>query len=337
MRHRFAIAVALLILLAALHARAQTTQKYWLFAYFREPATQGIYLAISRDGYHFTPLNHDQPWLKPAYPGELMRDVDITRGPDHMFRMVWTWGWHGDSFGYAESPDLIHWSAQREIPIMRNFPSTHNVWAPVIYWDASRGKWMVLWSSTIDNIGLGNRIYYSLTSDFHHFTIPSLFYDPGYVVIDAKIYHGAKKYYLIFKDQDVNPLRYQVRYATGLSYEGPWSQPSPPLTPSWSEGPSAIHAGREYIVYYDHYRAPMRYEGVESTDWIHWKSINDQIDLPAHCKHGSFLWISAAEAARLKDFQPRRPGAPASRGKGRSRIAGSGQAVGADGGNRFHP
>src|SRR5579875_108559 len=292
------ISAFLLLMMFVLPAslRAQSAKRYWLFAFFREPGTQGIYLAISSDGYHFTPLNDDKPWISPARPGEVMRDVYLTEGPDHIYRMVWTWGWHGHSLGYAESPDLIHWSRQRKIPVMLNFPAARNVWAPETYWDASRKQWILIWSSVVDNQGLGNRIYYSLTKDFHHFTIPDLLFDPGYPVIDATIYHGSESYYLVFKDQNVSPLRYQIRYAIGPSYEGPWTKPSPPITPSLSEGPSVLHVGKEFIVYYNHYREPIRYEGVESPDWKHWKSINRQMVLPAHCKHGSFLQISAQQA-----------------------------------------
>lgn len=305
MRLRLPLLAAFIAIFVALSAHAQPAQKSdWLFAYFRNPGTQGIYLAISSDGYHFTPLNHDQPWVKPQLPGGIMRDVYLTQGPDHIFRMVWTCGWHGHSLGYSQSSDLIHWSQQRKIPLMQNFPEARNVWAPETYWDAAKGKWIIVWSSAVDNIGFGNRIYYSLTKNFHHFTIPALLFDPGYVVIDATIYHGTGKYYLVYKDQNTHPLRYQVRYATGPSYTGPWSKSSEPITPMWSEGPSVVHVGKQYIVYYDHYRVPLRYEGVESTDWIHWKSINKKMALPPFSKHGSFLRISAAEAARLMAYKP---------------------------------
>ena len=67
----------------------------WLFVYFKEPGNQGIYFALSRDGYHYTPLNDGQPWVATTQAGELMRDVFLTRGPDGIFRMVWTWNWRG--------------------------------------------------------------------------------------------------------------------------------------------------------------------------------------------------------------------------------------------------
>ncbi|MHB1022924.1 MAG: glycoside hydrolase family 43 protein [Acidobacteriaceae bacterium] len=288
------LAVGLLLCQVALAKDA------YLFAYFKEPGNQGIYLALSRDGYHFTPLNDGQPWVKPEKPGEIMRDVFLTRGPDHQFHMVWTWNWKGQSLGYAESPDLMHWSAQKEVPIMTGIPATHNVWAPETYWDAAQRKWLLIWSSSMNGSSEGNRIWYSLTPDFKSFTTPKIFFDPGYVVIDATIYRGKKKDYLIFKDQTPDPLRYQVRYATGPTIEGPWSKIQAPLTEPWSEGPSAIKVGKEYVIYYDHYRAPhAQYEGVQSTDWQHWESINDRISFPDHCKHGSFLRITQKEAAIL--------------------------------------
>ena len=292
------VLIALTVFLIS--AASVYAQKAWVFAYFKEPGNQGIYLALSHDGYHYTPLNHGEPWVKPEQPGEIMRDVFLTRGPDSKFHMVWTWGWHGNSLGYAESPDLLHWSGHKQIAIMQDYPDVRNVWAPEIDWDAKQNKWLILWSSSMNGSEAGNRIYSSLTSDFTTFSKPAVFFDPGYVVIDATMFHSKKTYYLVFKDQTVDPLRYQVRFATGPSVEGPWKDIHAPLTESWSEGPSVIHVGNEFVVYYDHYRAPARYEAVQSTDWKHWESVNDRISLPEHCKHGSFLEVTPEEASRLE-------------------------------------
>lgn len=293
------IVLFLVIISACISVHAQ---KAWVFAYFKEPGDQGIYLALSRDGYHWTPLNDGQPWVKPEYPGEIMRDVFLTRGSENNFRMVWTWGWHGNSLGYADSVNLLHWSKQKQIAIMQSYPETRNVWAPEIYWDEKQGEWLILWSSSMNGDEEGNRIYFSMTRDFISFTKPAIFFDPGYVVIDATMFHWQKNYYLVFKDQTPDPLRYQVRYALGSAILGPWSDIHPPITESWSEGPSVVHVGNEFVVYYDHYRAPARYEAVQSTDWRHWESINDRISLPEHCKHGSFLEITPEEAQRLESW-----------------------------------
>jgi hypothetical protein len=297
---------------AAPNQPAQHAHGAWLFAYFQEPANQGIYLDLSRDGYHYMPLNDGQPWVVPAQPGELMRDVFLTRGPDSLFHMVWTWGWHGDSLGYASSPDLFAWSEQKEIPIMADFPETGNVWAPETYWDAQRKQWLIIWSSSMKDSNTGNHIWSALTSDFNTFSKPQIFFDPGYVVIDATIFHGrAGPYRLIFKQQTLDPLTYQERVATGPSLEGPWSGISGPINETWSEGPSAIQVGNRYIVFYDHYRAPRaRYEAVATLDWKHWKDITAQTALPAHSKHGSFLWITDEEAVRLLARHNVAPSAP---------------------------
>jgi len=282
-------------------AEAAEEQVAWLFAYFKEPGNQGIYLALSRDGSHYSPLNDGQPWIAPTHPGEIMRDVYLTRGPENHFHMVWTWNWRGNSLGYASSPDLLLWSEQKEIPIMKEFPATNNVWAPEIYYDSSQSKWLMIWSSSMKDSKVGNRIWSTLTPDFETFSQPTIFFDPGYVVIDATIFHGdTGPYRLIFKDQTQDPLSYQERVATGPTVEGPWSEISGPINESWSEGPSAIQVGNRYIVFYDHYRAPhARYEAVATTDWKHWEEITTQTALPAYCKHGSFLKITNAEAMRL--------------------------------------
>jgi hypothetical protein len=290
-------------------APGEPASEAYVFAYFKEPGSQGIYLALSRDGYTFTPLNDGQPWVKPEHPNEIMRDVFITREPnDEGFRMVWTWGWRGSSMGTASSKDLITWSPQEEIPIMEDFPTVRQVWAPETYWDTKAKDWLVIWSSSFGDprgdLPDGLRIWSSHTPDFKTFSKPALFFDHGFPVIDATMFHdhNRDKWYFVFKDQTTDPLRYAIRWTSGPTVEGPWGTLSGPITESWSEGPSVIQVGDKFIVYYDHYRAPRaRYEGVETTDWIHWTSVNDQMHLPEAAKHGSFFRVTDAEAQRLLD------------------------------------
>jgi len=297
------------ILAFAASAWAQDTivdaQGATVFAYFKEPGTQGIYLALSRDGYTFTLLNDGQPWIKPEFSGEIMRDVFVTRNPSgDGFRAVWTWGWKGSTLGTASSTDLMTWSSQAEVPIMKGIPSVHNVWAPETYWDANAKQWLLIWSSALSGSNDGNRIWAARTRDFVTFTKPSVFFDPGFVVIDATMFHrsfeGRQDWVFVVKDQSVDPLRYQIRWTSGPSVEGPWAPLSGPITESWSEGPSVIQVGSRWIVYYDHYRAPRaRYEGVETCDWIHWTSVNDKMHFPESAKHGSFFRVTDAEAQKL--------------------------------------
>src|SRR5689334_5338341 len=187
----------------------------YLFVYFREPATSGVYYALSDDGYHWEPLKGDRPWIPPQHPDELMRDPFLTRGPDSAFHMVWTWGWRTQRIGYAHSGDLVHWSEQREIPLMADTPGTNNVWAPEIYWNRERSHWIVIWSSTVRERTGGNRIYRATTKDFRTLSAPAIFFDPGYDVIDATILAAKGRYYLIFKDERKEPLNKYIKLATG--------------------------------------------------------------------------------------------------------------------------
>jgi len=270
-----------------------------LFVYFKEPANMGVFFATSNDGYHWQALNSGKPWVPIEHAGELMRDPFLTRGPDHEFHMVWTWGWRGQTMGYAHSPDLVHWSEQQEIPLMAGTPGTQNTWAPEIYWDAGKSKWLMIWSSTVAGRHEGNRIYSAMTADFKTFTQPEIFFDPGYMVIDATLLQTRGKYYLVFKDERLEPLHKQVKIAEGPSLEGPWTNISEALTESWSEGPSAVEVGSEYIIYYDHYRDPERCEAVRSSDLKRWTSVTDEMKLPEASKHGSFLKITEGERDRL--------------------------------------
>jgi hypothetical protein len=287
-------------------AADETAGGAYVFAYFKEPGTQGIYLALSRDGYTFKPLNDGQPWVKPEHPEELMRDVFITRTPEgDGFRMVWTWGWRGDSLGTTSSKDLMTWSPQEEVPIMKDFSTVRQVWAPETYWSARAKEWLVIWSSSFSDKPEGLRIWSARTKDFKTFSKPTMFFDRGFPVIDATMFHdhafhSHDKWYFVFKDQTTDPLRYAIRWTSGPTVEGPWGTLSGPITESWSEGPSVVKVGDKFIVYYDHYRAPRaRYEGVETTDWLHWTSVNDQMHFPDAAKHGSFFRVSDAEARRL--------------------------------------
>jgi len=180
-------------------SRSDDDQAY-LFSYFPGNGADGLHLAASRDGYHWEALRGGASFLAPAVgPTKLMRDPCIARGPDGLFHMVWTSGWNDTGIGYASSPDLLHWSGQRSLPVMAHEPGALNAWAPEVFYDAGHAHFLILWSSTIpgrfpdteaggDAAGdkkYDHRIYATTTKEFASFTPTRLFYDPGFSVIDA--------------------------------------------------------------------------------------------------------------------------------------------------------
>ena len=271
-----------------------------LFIYFREPANMGIFYATSDDGYGWKELHGGKPWIAIGQPGELMRDPFLTRGPDRQFHLVWTWGWRGQSIGYAHSADLVHWSEQREIPLMAGIAGTRNTWAPEIYWDRAMAEWRIVFSSVVEGRQEGNRIYSATTRDFRTVSRPEVFFDPGYAVIDATILQARGRYYMVFKDERNEPLHRWLEVASGPTLAGPWSGIGHAFTESWSEGPSVVRVGRQYIVYYDHYRDPKRYQAARSADFEHWTPMAEEVHFPEGCKHGSFLRITQKERRRIE-------------------------------------
>jgi hypothetical protein len=79
----------------------------YLFSYFyHQTAGDGLHLAWSRDGFAWEILGGDKSYLHPTVgENKLMRDPCLYRGPDGVFRLVWTTSWSGKTIGYASSKD----------------------------------------------------------------------------------------------------------------------------------------------------------------------------------------------------------------------------------------
>src|SRR5262245_24564498 len=169
-------------------------ENYYLLTSLRGNGDDGLHLSISTNGYHWRPVGNDRSFLKPEIGGyKLMRDPCLAQGPDGTFHLVWTTGWTADKgkvVGYANSKDLLNWSAQRALPVMDNEPNTRNVWAPEIFFDKTKSRWLIFWSSTIPgkfkqtdasgDDGYNHRFYFCTTSDFVTCSESRLFYDAGF-------------------------------------------------------------------------------------------------------------------------------------------------------------
>jgi hypothetical protein len=295
------------VLAAALALPASAEQ--FLFAYFIRNGERGVHFALSSDGFQWTALKNDEPWLPPAKPGELMRDPFIARGPDGKYHMVWTWDWTLPKIGYAWSRDLITWSEQREIPTFPGVAGVKNAWAPELWWDGRKGEWLVFWSATIEGRfpetagqarDKNHRIYVMRTRDFASFSEPAVFYDPGYPVIDATLFRKGAEVCMVFKDEREAPLKKFLQWTCAPDAAGPWAKPSEPFTGTWSEGPSVLKLGSEWLVYYDHYRDPAGYRALSTSDWKTWADATGRLQFPTGAKHGSFLRITDRDAERLR-------------------------------------
>ncbi len=280
----------------------------YLFTYFTKNGEDGLHLAYSTDGYRWEKLNQGHSYLKPTVGiSKLMRDPCAARGPDGVYRMVWTAGWNENEIGYASTTDFIHWSSEKSIPVMALEPTVRNTWAPELEWDAKRSEWLIFWSSTIpgkfpatagsSENDYNHRIYGTTTKDFERFAPTRLLYDPGFSVIDATFLNDGDRHYLIVKDETRNPPHKYLQLAPADDVEGPFGRLSAPFTPKgiWAEGPTAIKIGSDYLVYFDAYQTK-HYGAMRSRDLVHWEDVTTQMNFPdegtpVRMRHGTVIEV----------------------------------------------
>ncbi len=274
------------------------SKQAYLFTSFREPATAGLYLASSEDGYHWKDLGG--PYLKPeAGKSKIMRDPSIVKGKNDVYHMVWTTDWKGgDGFGYASSKDLIHWSEQQYIHVMKNEPEVVNVWAPEIFYDDEQDQYIIIWASTIpfryakgqEEEKNNHRMYYVTTKDFKTFSDTKLFFEPGFSVIDCVLLKRAKNDYVLVLKDNTRPMR-NIKVAFGKTPLGPFENISAPLTAYLSEGPTVLKKDNDWLIYYDNYGAK-NYQAIRTSDFKNFENVSSKIQLPEGHKHGTITTIS---------------------------------------------
>jgi hypothetical protein len=294
---------------AAVPAMDAAGERY-LFSYFKGNGEDGLHLAYSEDGLKWRALGGDSAFFKPTVGKEkLTRDPSIVRGPDGTYHMVWTAGWNEHGFGYARSRDLITWTNETYVPVMAYEPTALNTWAPEIFYDAPRGRYLIFWATTIpgrfkgDSAGdagkYNHRIYYVTTTDFATYSKAKILYDHDFSVIDAFMIRDGTRYVMFLKDETLKPPQKNIRLAYAERPEGPWTRPTTRITGDyWAEGPTALHVGNRWLVYFDRYREH-RYGALASPDLKTWGDVSAQLVMPAGIRHGTAFRVPVADAERL--------------------------------------
>jgi hypothetical protein len=276
----------------------------WLFAASMDGGNDGVYFAISKDGYHWKLVNDGKPMLRPTHPDELTRDPFIQRAPDGTFRMAWTWSTGAPAkIGYSTSSNLLFWTEQRQLPVTAAIPAAMNASAPSLYYEAEKKAWLILWSSTLASASSlggtqGSRIYATDTTEFKHFTPARVFFDPGYAVTGATLIpvsNEAESYNLLFIGDHGSGEPAHLEIATGLSINGPWRDIREPFPDAGAEAPAAIHVPGGYLLFYDHHDPHRQYGAAFSGDLERWSDVTSNVSLPAGMHHGSFLHLETSE------------------------------------------
>lgn len=298
-----------MVVMALVFLAMTTTQarNVYLFSYF-VGESDGLHLAYSYDGLTWKALNDGRPMMTPTIGNDrLLRDPSIVQAPDGMFHMVWTSSWTDRIIGYASSPDLIHWSEQRALPVMEHEPEAMNSWAPELFYDEPSRTYYIYWATTIpgrhspvastDHEKQWNhRIYYCTTKDFKSFSETKIFFNPDFNVIDAAIVRDPKtrKLIMVVKNENSLPAEKNLRITTTKHIEkGFPTKVSKPISPEgiWCEGPAPLFINDTLFVYFDMYRNH-RYGAVCSTDHGKtWTDVSGQLHIPKGIRHGTAFCV----------------------------------------------
>lgn len=149
MRHfqlfkKYSINATVVIALLTFFYSCSASKDVFVSTSFHEPANEGLRFIYSLDGKKWDSI--PGIWLKPELGNQkVLRDPSIVVAPDGTFHLVWTSSWKGDlGFGYASSKDLIHWKNIKMIPVMKNEPTTVNVWAPELFFDDEKNEYIIV-------------------------------------------------------------------------------------------------------------------------------------------------------------------------------------------------
>jgi predicted GH43/DUF377 family glycosyl hydrolase len=294
----------------------------YIFTSFYEPADKGLRLLYSYDGYNWTDM--DTTFLKPEVGTQkVMRDPSMVQGPDGTFHLVWTSSWRGDyGFGYASSKDLIHWSEQKHIEVMAYDTSAVNVWAPEIFYDNENNQFIMVWASTIpfkfpkgiEDERNNHRLYYITTKDFKTFSETKLYFDPGFSVIDAVIVKRRTGDYVLVHKDNTRPMR-NIKISFGKTPLGPFTHSSKSFTENFTEGPSVVKVGKEWLIYYDSYRKGI-YGCAKTKDFINFEDITTKVNVPKGHKHGTIVVVDRKIVKNLVFYKKSETKSPFEGGRG---------------------
>ena len=118
-------------------------------------------------------------------------------------------------------------------------------------------------------------------------------------MIDGFILKDGDRYVLVHKDNS-RPVR-ALRVAFANNPLGPWKKVSAPFTEQFTEGPSALKVGDDWIIYYDRYRFH-RTGAVKTRDFKTFTNITDQCTFPDEHRHGTALRVSRGVVENLIRF-----------------------------------
>lgn len=299
----------------------------YLFTYFtgNKISQEAICYGISLDGYNYYALNGNRPVVDSKIISSTggVRDPHILRCEDgKSFYMVVTDmvsanGWDSNrAMVLLKSDNLVDWkySVINMQKRYENQETLKRVWAPQTIFDPQEGRYMVYWSM---KYGDGpDVIYYAYANDDFTDLLgePKPLFIPSDKMscIDGDIVYKDSLYHLFYKTEGHGN---GIKVATASSLTSDRWNEQPDYKQQTKEavegaGTFKLIGEEKYILMYDVYMNK-RYQFTESTDLKNFKTIDSEVTMDFHPRHGTIIPITKSELKRIT----RKWGVPAAIGE----------------------
>ncbi|MBO3743367.1 family 43 glycosylhydrolase [Actinoplanes flavus] len=305
----------------------------YLFSYFTgEGYANGeqVYHALSNGNnpLSWREINTGNPVLTSTKGTTGLRDPFIIRSPegDKFYQIATDLKIYGNgdwdasqrtgskSIMVWESTDLVDWTDQRLVEVSPD--TAGNTWAPEAFWSKELGAYVVFWASKLyaandpDHTGSTyNRMMYATTRDFHTFSEPKVWKDPGYSVIDSTVIEHDGVYHRITKDERNNSStspcsKFLIQEKSTDLLSTNWDFQAECIGQgalSQGEGPLVFKSNTEnkWYMYIDEYGGrgyvPFSTTDLNSGRW----TPEPAYTMPSRPRHGTILPVTRAEYDRI--------------------------------------
>jgi len=276
-----------------------------------------LYYTVSLDGLHWKRLNGGKRVFE-EYRGH----SDICQGHDGRYYLIGNRNDSAPSINLWVSDDLVQWTRYSEFtPDLANVPDYPNplprIGAPKMFYDAATSQYIVTWHTPHlpgtkedpERYWTSQRTLYVLSKDLKTFSSPKRLFPWNMATIDVGIRHVGNRYYALIKDERYPVPEWTtgktIRIASSISLTGPYTDPSPPISPNFREAPMLIPApdGNAWYLYYEQYPGVSYGLSVSLTPDGPWYQISgytsmkawNKYEMPADLRHGCMLPIGRKE------------------------------------------
>jgi hypothetical protein len=279
-----------------------------------------LYYSVSEDGLHWKLLNQGRRVFD-EYRGH----PDICKGPGGRYYLL---GNHPErpDIRIWSSGDLIHWALVTDfLPDLSELPEFRppRTWhgAPKMFYDDASGQFLITWHSTTrdpdpkspEAYWSGMRTLYVTSKDLKSFSVPRRLFPFDFATIDVIVRRIGDRYYAVLKDERYPsfevPTGKTIRISSAPSLTGPYSAPSPPVSPNFREAPNLIPRpdGSGWLLYYEQYPGVSYGLSVaKSMEGPWYDEYCMKYKVPEAARHGTMIAISHEQyEALLNAFNER--------------------------------